>query len=108
MRLKVLKPLIAAIGACLLVAACGKDTMEDTAPGTAETGKAASEAPALARTPSPAGAEVFFITPADGDTVSNPVTIEFGIRGMSVVKAGVDEPASGHHQRGSPRMKQRE
>ena len=40
---------------------------------------------------------MFFITPADGDTVSSPVTIEFGIEGMSVVAAGVNEAHSGHH-----------
>ena len=43
------------------------------------------------------GARVFFITPADGATVSSPVTIEFGIEGMDVVRAGVAEPDSGHH-----------
>lgn len=55
--------------------------------------------PALAadRTPAPAGAEVYFITPADGATVANPVTIRFGLRGMGVAPAGVDKPATGHH-----------
>jgi hypothetical protein len=51
----------------------------------------------ISRTASPAGASVFFITPQDGDTVSNPVAIEFGIEGMSVVAAGVEETHSGHH-----------
>ena len=37
------------------------------------------------------------ITPANGATVSNPIRIEFGIAGMDVVKAGVDQPHSGHH-----------
>ena len=52
---------------------------------------------ALPRTASPDGATVFFITPTAGDTVSNPITIEFGIEGMSVVAAGVHEEHSGHH-----------
>ncbi len=51
----------------------------------------------IARTPSPAGARVFFVSPADGATVTNPVTIEFGIEGMTVVRAGVDAEFSGHH-----------
>jgi len=49
------------------------------------------------RTASPAGAAVFFITPGDGDTVVNPVTVEFGIDGMTVVAAGVEAAQSGHH-----------
>ena len=51
----------------------------------------------LPRTASVPGARVYFITPADGATVSNPVTIEFGIEGMTVVKAGDDAAGSGHH-----------
>lgn len=51
----------------------------------------------LARTPSPPGARVFFITPGDGETVSNPFRIEFGIEGMTVTKAGNKQPESGHH-----------
>ncbi len=54
-------------------------------------------AAAAPRTPSADGARVFFITPADGETVSSPVTIEFGIEGMAIVKAGDDTPHTGHH-----------
>jgi hypothetical protein len=55
--------------------------------------------PALAadRTPSPAGAEVYFITPADGETVTDPVTVRFGLKGMGVAPAGIDKPNTGHH-----------
>lgn len=59
--------------------------------------EAASAATGLPRTASPAGATVFFISPADGDTVTSPVAIEFGISGMGVVKAGEDQAESGHH-----------
>lgn len=79
-----------------LLAACGQETHEpaatEEAPATARTDTAA-----LPRSASPDGARVFFITPADGDTVSNPVQVEFGIEGMSVAKAGSDVPESGHH-----------
>lgn len=76
--------------------ACGGDRAEESAPAAAaETAPAAPAA--LPRTPAPAGARLFFITPADGATLSNPVVVEFGLDGMSVVRAGVDEPASGHH-----------
>jgi hypothetical protein len=52
---------------------------------------------AMPRTASPEGARVFFISPADGDAVSSPIAIEFGIEGMSVVAAGVNDDHSGHH-----------
>ena len=51
----------------------------------------------MPRTPSPPGAQVFFITPADGATVSSPVAIKFGISGMGVAPAGEMTPATGHH-----------
>lgn len=100
MTRKRLFPLAAAT--LFLASACGEKAPEPAAveePAAAE--HAAHEQPAeaasLPRTASPDGARVFFITPADGETVSNPVRIEFGIEGMNVVSAGVDETHSGHH-----------
>ena len=52
---------------------------------------------AFAGTPAPADAEVYIISPQDGDTVTNPVTIQFGLKGMGVAPAGVDKPNTGHH-----------
>jgi hypothetical protein len=49
------------------------------------------------RTPSPAGAEVYIISPKDGATVKSPVTIEFGLKGMGVAPAGVKFENTGHH-----------
>ena len=40
---------------------------------------------------------LFFITPSNGEEVTNPVTIKFGIVGMEIVPAGKDKPMSGHH-----------
>ena len=51
----------------------------------------------MPRSPSPDGARVFFITPADGDTVTSPVNVQFGIEGMTVVPAGDATRHSGHH-----------
>jgi hypothetical protein len=51
----------------------------------------------LASTPAPADAEVYIISPQDGDTVTNPVTIRFGLSGMGVAPAGVDKANTGHH-----------
>lgn len=77
----------------------GSDQAGDDA-GSAATDDGAGEAasPAgLPRSAAPADARLFFVTPADGDTVSSPVRVEFGLSGMDVVPAGTQAPASGHH-----------
>jgi hypothetical protein len=58
---------------------------------------AATAAWAQERTPAPTGAEVYIISPKDGATVSSPVTIQFGLKGMGVAPAGVKFENSGHH-----------
>lgn len=50
-----------------------------------------------AGTPSSKGAKAYIISPADGDTVSSPVMVKFGLDGMEVAPAGTDKPNSGHH-----------
>ena len=49
------------------------------------------------RTPAPPGAEVYFISPKDGATVTSPVTVRFGLKGMGVAPAGVAFDNTGHH-----------
>jgi hypothetical protein len=59
---------------------------------------AAGQAPAaIPREPSPPGARVYLISPADGARVKSPVTVRFGLSGMGVAPAGVEFPGSGHH-----------
>jgi len=58
---------------------------------------AAAAVYAQERTPSPPGAEVYFITPTDGATVKSPVTVQFGLKGMGVAPAGVKFENTGHH-----------
>ena len=41
--------------------------------------------------------KLFFMSPKNGDEVTNPVVVKFGIKGMKIVPAGVNEPMSGHH-----------
>jgi hypothetical protein len=48
-------------------------------------------------TPSPAGAQVYIISPADGDTVPQTFTVRFGLSGMGVAPAGTDKADTGHH-----------
>ncbi len=54
-------------------------------------------ADSLPRTPSPAGARVYIIAPADGAELRSPVTVQFGLLGMGVAPAGVAAPNTGHH-----------
>lgn len=48
-------------------------------------------------TPAPDDASVYFINIADGDTVSSPVAIQFGLSGMGVAPAGTEKEFTGHH-----------
>ena len=48
-------------------------------------------------TPAPADAKVYFIGLKDGDTVTSPVTIRFGLSGMGIAPAGTEAPNTGHH-----------
>lgn len=51
----------------------------------------------MARSPAPENAQVYFITPQDGDVVASPFTVKFGLKGMGVAPAGVDQDETGHH-----------
>jgi hypothetical protein len=52
---------------------------------------------ALAREPSPPGAEVYIVSPKDGAKVTSPVTVVFGLKGMGVAPAGIKFDNTGHH-----------
>jgi hypothetical protein len=54
-------------------------------------------ASAQSPTPSPAGASVYIINPKDGDTLTSPFRVQFGLTGMGVAPAGVEKPNTGHH-----------
>jgi hypothetical protein len=49
------------------------------------------------RTPSPAGAEVYIVSPKDGAKVKGPVTVVFGLKGMGIAPAGIKFDNTGHH-----------
>lgn len=51
----------------------------------------------IPRTPAPAGAELYFESPADGATIKGPVTVRFGLKGMGVAPAGIRFDNTGHH-----------
>ena len=59
----------------------------------------ASSVPAagLPRTPAPAGAKVYFISPSNGQVIKGDVTVRFGLVGMGVAPAGTVAEGTGHH-----------
>ncbi|MEM9148122.1 MAG: DUF4399 domain-containing protein [Pseudomonadota bacterium] len=48
-------------------------------------------------TPAPEGARLYFQNLNDGDTVTSPVLIVFGLSGMGVAPAGAEWDNTGHH-----------
>jgi hypothetical protein len=100
----------AALGVVLMTG-CGQDATDtDDMPEAASETAAPAEpaappaaaapaaaAPASQRTPAPAGATAYFISPADGDVVSSPVRVVFGLSGFGVAPAGVPRDDAGHH-----------
>jgi hypothetical protein len=63
----------------------------------AQAPEAQTQAAAPARTASPAGAEVYIISPKNGAIVQNPVLVQFGLKGMGVAPAGTKYDNTGHH-----------
>jgi hypothetical protein len=51
----------------------------------------------LPRSKAPADVQLYIISPKDGETVSSPVTVRFGLRGMGIAPAGVAIESTGHH-----------
>ena len=49
------------------------------------------------RTKAPESASVYFLSPKDGEIVSAPFTVRFGLKGMGIAPAGVNQPNTGHH-----------
>ncbi|WP_257388565.1 DUF4399 domain-containing protein [Tahibacter caeni] len=82
-------------GAVLFAAAAAAEQAAKT-PETPKAAEAAKPA-ALPRTAAPAGAELYFIAPADGATVGKEFTVRFGLKGMGVAPAGVTTDKTGHH-----------
>ncbi|WP_287495988.1 DUF4399 domain-containing protein [Pandoraea sp. CB10b_02] len=55
---------------------------------------AGASACALAQSAQP---RVFFVSPTDGATVTNPVVVKFGVEGMAIKPAGDMASNTGHH-----------
>lgn len=44
-----------------------------------------------------AGSRLYFINLKNGDSVSSPVLVHFGLSGMGVAPAGIEKAGTGHH-----------
>lgn len=83
------------LGGMFMLTACnGQESAEGASTPPPEE---SSASPAAVETSATTAPRVFFISPVDGATVSNPVRVVFGIEGMAVAPAGSDVPNSGHH-----------
>tara|TARA_B100000809_G_C14909314_1_gene449209 strand:- start:168 stop:593 length:426 start_codon:yes stop_codon:yes gene_type:complete len=49
------------------------------------------------RSLSSAGAQLYFISPSDGEVLKSPFKVRFGLSNMGVAPAGVDVKNTGHH-----------
>jgi len=83
----------------VMLAACNGTSDEPAVPPAIDPPETApvSEPPVLPRSTAVQSARVFFITPKEGDVVSSPVHVEFGVEDMEVVPAGTQKENSGHH-----------
>ena len=90
----------ALILACAVLAACGQPPppAAPAAPAAAPPAVTPLASPVtIVRKAAPAGAMTYLIEPVDGATVSNPVHVVFGLKGIGVAPAGTDRPDAGHH-----------
>jgi len=87
--------------ACAVLVACSQQSPPPapaaTAPAAAPAAAPSPPPAAFVRKPAPAGAMAYIIEPADAATVTNPVRVVFGLKGIGVAPAGTDRADAGHH-----------
>jgi len=91
--------LIAALIAFAAAGCSGGQAPDDggAEPATTDTPDDGPEPAGFERTPAPADARLYFVSPADGAVLESPVRVEFGLENMDVVPAGTMQPMAGHH-----------
>lgn len=91
----------AAAATVSLLAACSKapetPAADAATPATTDEHAGHNMAANPMRKAAPAGASVSIVSPKDGETVTSPVKVVFGIEGMVLAPAGEDTPGTGHH-----------
>jgi hypothetical protein len=90
----------ASVFAIATLAACKPPTQ--TGASKADVDKAVADARAAdvaeaTKVHADAGPAVYFVNLKDGDTVTSPFRVVFGVYGKGVAPAGVDKPETGHH-----------
>jgi Domain of unknown function (DUF4399) len=98
--------LIAASVFVLALAACNDKTAGPATPDSAALAATTQTAVAAAlaardaedaKIHSDAGPAVYFANLRDGETVTSPVRVVFGLYGMGIAPAGTDKEMTGHH-----------
>ncbi len=84
--------------------ACAEETatsVEAAASSEAATNATAAVSSEIASNPlisqAPADANVYIISPADGEVVGTTFSVKFGLSGMGIAPAGIDMENTGHH-----------
>jgi hypothetical protein len=97
------KKVLAPAAMLLLLAACGSGGSSTTGTDSSsakstDTSKNTQAAASVKPLPAvPANAKVFFKNLKDGQTVTSPVKIEFGVEGIALEPKGEVKDSSGHH-----------
>lgn len=93
-------PAFATLLAMTLLCSCGSPEPPEEAAPDAAAAVGQAPAPEVALPPrkaSPEGARIWFVTPGDGDVLTSPFVVEFGLEGMELVPAGEIGENTGHH-----------
>lgn len=105
------KKAFASLLALALLCSCGSPAPHEEAAHGADAVPGETAVPEVRlppRKPSPEGARVWFVSPADGAILTSPFMVEFGLEGMELLPAGEIGEHTGHHHllvnTGLPRM----
>ena len=89
------------IGVLALAGCSGHHHMMHSNTATTTPLKANASAPVVLGTynkvAAVSGTSLYFINLKNGGTVTSPVNVQFGLRGMGVAPAGIEKAATGHH-----------
>ena len=89
---------IATLTACNPSTPTGATKLEvDAAVAAAVADARAADVAEATKVHADAGPAVYFVNLKDGDTVTSPFRVVFGVYGKGVAPAGVDKPDTGHH-----------
>ena len=97
-----LKSTWAAAAAAAILGACAQQSLQQpAAPAATAAVRMSASTPTLGggyrKVASAAGGAVYFLNLKDGDNVTSPVLVQFGLRGVGVAPAGVEKENTGHH-----------